>query len=158
MNVEAITLHLQENGIAYFLVAVVIIPLAVVFRRYTLPFLYHTAEYAIYCAVAHTVIGGLTRAFSWFRAETAFKSYSGQLSPDFVPMTTPLNMNFWQRSLYSPQWLFWFEIAVALLLVYVVIFIRPAKFKQKPYVSKKPKPGQISSGNATTRHYGVSAK
>lgn len=157
MNTEAITLHLQENGVAYFVGSVVLIPLLVVFRKYTLPVLYHTAEYAIYCAIAHVLIGGLTRVFSWFRAETSFKNYSGDLSPDFVAFTTPLNSGFWQRELYSPQWLFYFEIAVALLLLYVVIFVRPIKFKQKPYKSKKPAPGALSS-TSTEKRYGVAAK
>ncbi len=158
MNTEAISLHLQENGVAYFVAAVVLIPLIVVFRKYTLPVLYHTVEYALYCAVAHVLIGGLTRAFSWFRGETSFKNYNGDLSPSFVPFTTPLNLNFWQRELYSPQWLFWFEVGVAVMLLYVVIFIRPVKFKQKPYKSKKPAPGQISSGAKSAKHYGVTAK
>ena len=157
MNTEAITLHIQENGIVYFGVAVVLIPLIVVFRKHTLPVIYHAAEYLLYCAVAHVLLGGLVRAFSWFRGETTFKNYDGSMSAQFTPFTTPLNLNFWQRELYSPQWLFWFEIGVAVLLLYVVLFIRPVKFKNKPQVNKKPKPGQLSS-NMGQRRYGVSAK
>jgi hypothetical protein len=157
MNTEAIMLHLQENGIAYFAGAVVLIPLSIVFRKYTLPVLYHTCEYVLYCAVAHTLIGGLTRAFSWFRSETAFKSYSGDVSSEFKPFTTPLNQNFWQRELYSPQWMFWFEVGVALLLLYIVIVVRPVKLKQKPYKSKRPAPGQISAGNRP-KQYTMKAK
>ncbi len=159
MNVEPLIAHLQENGVAYFLGALVGIPLLVVFRKYTVPFFLHTVEYLLYCACAHVLIGGLTRAFSWFRAETAFKSYSGEVSADFVPFSTPIAMNFWQRELYSPEWLFWFECCIGVLLLYVVIFIRPVKFKQKPYKSKRPAPGQLSShGSGRPKEYTVGAK
>ena len=158
MNADALVLHLQHNGIAYFVGAMVVIPLIVVFRKYSLPFLFHVGEYLVYCALAHVMISGLTRAFSWFRGETSFKNYAGELEADFVPFTTPLNLNFWQRELYSPEWLFWFECGVAALLLYVVIFLRPVKFRNKTYESRKPKPGNLSAKRTTPRAYRAATK
>lgn len=157
MNFEPIILHVQEYGFVYFGVALVSIPLIVVFRKYTLPFIYHTVEYALYCSVAHFFIGGLTRAFSWFRGQTTFKSFDD--SEPVASFTTPLTNGFWQKDLYTPEWLFWFEIGVAVLLLYVVVIVRPVKFKQKPYKSRKPKPGQLSSRDGRpAKQYTVNVK
>jgi hypothetical protein len=145
MNLDAITLHLQVNGVAYFVGAMVVIPLLVVFRKYTLPFLYHTVEYVAYVTIAHVFIGGLVRTFSWFRGETSFKNYNGDLSADFKPFTTPMTGEVWNRSLYTPLWVFWFEVVVAVILLYVVVFVRPIKFHNKTYSNKKPAPGKLSS-------------
>jgi hypothetical protein len=156
MNFEPIILHVQEYGIAYFGIALVILPLLVVFRKYTLPFIYHSVEYILYCAVAHVMIGGLVRAFSWFRSETTFKSFDD--SAPVASFKTPIAQGFWQKELYNPEWLFWFEVGVAALLLYVVIFVRPVKFKQKPYKSKKPAPGQLSSRDGRPKQYTVNVK
>lgn len=156
MNFEPITLHVQEYGIVYFGAAIVVIPLLVVFRKYTLPVIYHGVEYLLYCAVAHILIGGLTRAFSWFRSETTFKAFDDKTP--VAGFTTPLTNGFWQKDLYNPEWLFWFEIGVAVLLLYVVVVIRPVKFKHKPYKSRKPAPGQLSSRDARPKQYSVNIK
>jgi len=138
--------NIQSNAAMYAVGAVAALVITLVFRKWVLPFLYHTAEYIAYCTVAHFLLGGFVRAFSWFRGETEFKNFKGDLDPAWAPYTTPLDLNFWQMNLYNPQWLFWLEAIMAAGLLYVVIVIRPTRLKHKPIESKRPKPGARSGG------------
>lgn len=130
MTLDTIMQHVQDNLAAYAVGGVVALAIILVFRKYTIPFLYHTGEYLFYCTVIHVVLSGLIRAFSWFRSETTFKNYDGGLSKDFEAYTTPVSLNFWQKELYNPEWLFWVEVVLAVVLLYVVIVIRPTKFNR----------------------------
>lgn len=154
MNLDAIVQHVQANLAVYGVAVAVVVPVIFIFRKYTIPFLYHTAEYVIYFGVFHMLFAGLTRAFSWFRVETAFKNYDGSISKDFHPYTTPVNLDFWKIDQYSPHWLFWFEVSVAAMLLYVVIVVRPTRFnkrnnkrhaRQKAAKAVKPQGGRYGS-------------
>ena len=146
MSIDTISVHVQDHAAAYAVGGVIFLIVTVVFRKFMLPLLYHTAEYLAYCTVAHVLLGGFVRTFSWFREETEFKNFKGETLSTFKPFTTPLDLNFWQQSLYNPHWLFWFEAVIAAGLLYVVVVIRPTRLRHKTYKSKKPAPGAISGG------------
>ncbi len=148
MNTDNLISNLQSNAAIYAVAAAAALVITVVFRKWVIPFLYHTVEYAIYFAAAHSFLAGFVRAFSWFREETEFKNFKGDVVGDWTPYTTPFSLDFWQMSLYNPQWLFWLELAIAALLLYVVVIIRPTRLKAKPMQNKKPKPGEISGGSS----------
>ncbi len=97
-------------------------------------------------------MGGFVSAVSWFREETEFKNFRGDLDPGWSPYTTPLNLDFWQMQYYNPRWLFWFELFLAVFLLYVVIVIRPTRLKHKAVQSKKPKPGQLSGSSGSSSY------
>jgi len=147
MNVDEILEHLQANAAAYAIGGVTALIIIVAFYKYVKPVLYHTAEYLLYCTVVHMFLAGFVRAFSWFREETQFKNFKGDLDPGWSPYTTPVTNAFWKKEFYNPEWLFWVEVGLAAFLLYVVIVIRPVRLKHKAVLSKKPKPGEISSGS-----------
>jgi len=137
---QSIMEQIQEYGVIIAIVALVVIPLIYTFRKYTYPLLYHTAEYLVYCAIVHVVIGGLLRFFSYFHEETKFKNFNGTMKDGWVPYSNPVNLQFWDKSLYTPEWFFYFECVLAVGLLYVVIFIRPTRFKSNnAYQQKKDK-------------------
>jgi hypothetical protein len=127
---ESAVAFLQEHGAMLAVLAAILLPLGYVFRKFTVPFLFHTAEFAIYVSVFHVVLHGLVRMFSWFRAETEFRNFDGSLRDDFNPIQTPLFHQFWNRELYSPEWLFYVELAAVGVMLYLVIVVRPTRFAQ----------------------------
>ncbi len=132
-------------------------PLLYLFRKQTLPVIYHSVEFVIYCGVVHYVIGGVMRVASWYRSETSFRNTDGSLAKEFTPFTTPLNLHFWEKELYNPQWFFYVEVVVAVLLLYVVIFIRPTRFKRNVYKGRTGKP-QKTKKTASTRKPGLASR
>jgi hypothetical protein len=145
--------QIQQNGAIIAVVALVGIPLIYTFRKYTYPAIFHTAEYSIYFAVVHLIVAGLTRAGAYFALETKFKNYNGTIKDTYVEYTTPW-VQFWDKTLYAPQGLFYFECVMALILLYVVIFIRPMRIKSNnAYKKKKDKAREqaaaVRTGGAT---------
>ena len=125
--------HVEQNLTIYVLAVVIIAPLLYLFRKQAVPVIYHSIEYAIYCSVFHFFLGGLLRVGSWYRSETSFRNTDGSLAKEFKPFTTPLNWHFWEKELYQPQAVFYVEAVAALLILYVVIFIRPTRFRRNVY-------------------------
>jgi hypothetical protein len=129
--------QIQQHGAIIAVVVLLVIPLLYTFRKYTYPTLYHATEYVIYCAAVHLVLGGLLRFFSYFHEETKFKNYNGTMKEGWTAYTNPLNLQFWDKSQYSPEWFFYAECAVAVGLLYVVIFLRPTSFKSNNAYKKQ---------------------
>ena len=148
---DTIIQHVEQNLAIYAIAVALGAPLLYLFRRQTVPVIYHSIEYAIYCGLFHFFFGGLLRVGSWFRSETSFRNMDGSLAEEFKPFTTPLNWHFWEKELYQPQAVFYVEAVAALLILYVVVFIRPTHYKRNIYrgrveVPKKVK--KISPGDA----------
>lgn len=135
---DAVITFFQEYGAMIAVGLAIILPLGYVFRKYTVPLVFYTLEYATYVAIFHVVLHGIVSMFSWFRGETEFKNFDGSLRDDFVAITTPLYDGFWIRELYSPEWLFYFELVIAAGLLYVVTVVRPTRFgKNNKYKGNK---------------------
>ena len=150
--------HVEQNLTIYVIAVALGAPLLYLFRKQTVPVIYHSMEYAIYCGVFHFILGGLLRVSSWFRSETSFRNTDGSLAKEFVPFTTPLNWHFWEKELYQPQAVFYVEAVAALLILYVVIFIRPTRYKRNVYKPRietpqktKKKIVSASDAGATSR-------
>ncbi len=132
--------HVEQNLAIYVVAVALVAPLVYLFRKQTVPVIYHSMEYAIYCGVFHYFLGGLLRVASWYRSETAFRNTDGSLAKEFTPFTTPLNWQFWEKELYHPQAIFYVEAVAAVLILYVVIFIRPTRFKRNVYAPRTETP------------------
>lgn len=156
--------HIQTNGMTYVLAGVFVFPLLYLFRAQTVPIIYHTAEYIIYCTAFHYLVGGFFRVGWWYRSETAFKRPDGSLMDGLEPYTTPLNMHFWEKELYSPQGAFYFELVAAFAILYLVVVVRPMRYKrnvyrrriEKPLENRSPRPAHgpdpaISRNRMTSR-------
>lgn len=144
---DPIVQHLQDNLAVYAVAAAVLLPVAYVFRRQVVPFIYHTFEYLVYCTLTHILLGGFTRAASWFHEQTTFhNAIEAKRGP--TNWTTPISTNFWHKELYNPEWLFYMEIVLALGLLYVVVVIRPIRHRRNVYKgSKNKKPVQKKNIN-----------
>jgi len=111
--------------------AAIFLPIILITRKYSLPAILYVVEYTAYCVVAHLTVGGLTRTFSWFKSQTTFEALDDTGMEDRLGYTTPFNLDFWQKELYNPEWLFWLELGIAVALLYVVVMMRPLKFGGK---------------------------
>ncbi|MCH7959548.1 MAG: hypothetical protein IID08_05435 [Candidatus Hydrogenedentes bacterium] len=127
---DALLQNIQENAVAYGVTAAVLVPLIYAFRQHTFPIIFHTLEAAFYMCSFHLVLGGMVRFFQYFKSASHMENALGEAAATPV-MTTPINLNFWQRELYEPEWLFYFEVAAALALLFLVIKIRPVRYKGK---------------------------
>ncbi len=137
---DTIVQHIEEHLALYAVAVVFGVPVLYLFRKQTLVVIYHGLEYFIYCGAFHYLFGGAIRLASWFRAETSFKNADGSFAKEYVPYTTPLNLHFWEKELYNPQWFIYVEAAAAVLLLYVVTCIRPTRFKRNFHRVGKERP------------------
>ena len=125
---EPVISFFQENAAAIIILAVILLPLGYIFRKYTVPFILHSIEFFIYVSIMHVSLTGIVRVFSWFRAQTQFKNMDGSLDESFTPLFTPLYNHVWDRSAYSPEWLFYVELVLVAMTLYVVAVLRPTRF------------------------------
>lgn len=122
--------NIQENAVAYGVTAAVLIPLIYAFRQHTFPIIFHSLEAVFYMVTFHLVLGGMVRFFQYFKSASRMENALGEAAATPV-ITTPINMNFWQKELYEPEWLFYFEAGAALFLLFVVIKLRPVRYSGK---------------------------
>lgn len=125
MNIEVILEHLQANMVAYGIIALCILPILYMARKYVVPFIFYTLEILVYMVVVHVSVYTITRVAAWFRDSSSFDNAFGRKSEQ-TNWSTPL-LEFWQREAYEPSWVFWFEIVVSVLIVIAVFRYRPMK-------------------------------
>lgn len=152
---EAIQQHFQENLKYYIVIAVVVLPPLLYFRRYSLPFIAYVIEYCVYCVIMHVGMHVITYAGAWFKDQTTMKRARGLADQDYNPGWTTPWFEFWKRELYEPRWIFYVEIAFVVLIAILMWRYRPLRTqrkKPKPYGNKKntvgsagAKPGNYSS-------------
>lgn len=130
----------------YVVAVVVVVPLLYAFRRWTFPVIFHSVEGVFYFVCVHMVIAGMVRFFQYFKSETEMENALGP-GEQALAMTTPVNINFWQKDLYNPEWLFYFEIAVILGIAYVVLKLRPVNYKRKNRYKGKKAQGAKATKN-----------
>ena len=131
---DAVQEHLREHYKLYAGIFLVLLPPVVFFRRYSIPAILYAVEFVVYCILMHSLLGGLTRLASWFKAESAMKRAFDAAADSDPHWTTPF-MFFYDRTLYNPRWLFYFEI-VAMVAIVVLMRkyrpLRPQKKSQRP--------------------------
>ncbi len=155
---DTIIQHIEQHLALYVVAAVLGAPVLYLFRKRAVPVIYHSVEYIIYCGLFHYFIGGILRVMSWFRSETSFRNTDGSLAKEFTPFTTPLNLHFWEKELYQPQWFFYVEAVVAVLLLYLVIFIRPTRFKRSVYRRRTEQPQKKTKKKTSVREPGLASR
>jgi len=140
---EAITEHLKEYYRWYLLGAVCVLPAIIIFRRHVIPAIFYAVELAIYMALLHGATHLVVLLAGWFKDQSTMKRAQGLLGQDFNPgWTTPL-LEFWKRNEYQPQWLFYFEIVLVLLLISLMWRYRRPRMRRprKKTIAPKKKPG-----------------
>ena len=125
MEMEAVIEHIQANMVAYGIIALCILPVLYLGRKYVVPFVLYTLEILIYISILHVTVYTIVRVGAWFRDSSSFDNAFGRASEQ-TTWTTPL-LEFWDQEAYDPSWVYWFEIVVAVMIVIAVFRYRPMK-------------------------------
>ncbi len=122
-----IVLHIWEYRIAYAVGSVLSLVVIIVTRKWSLPFLFYTVETLIYLTIMHIVVHGFVVLVVWFYVNTQMRALRPDGTPAYVPdWQTPL-VDFWNRSGYIPEWIFYVELVLGGVIIFLVWRYRPPK-------------------------------
>ncbi len=143
---EAVMAHLHEHYAYYLVAAIILLPPLIIFRRWTVPGIQYTVEYVIYLALAHGALWVIVRVAAWFKDQSTMKRARGLDSESYNPGWETPWLEFWNKDLYTPHWLMYFEIAVAVILFgfmlkYRGIGTQRRKGRRRGEVAKRPAAG-----------------
>ncbi len=142
--------HLNEHQTYYVVGAIVfvaLLPVVYLTRRWSVPLIQYTLETIIYIVLMHFALGVITRVAAWFKDQSSMKRAFGTQNVEAPDWQNPW-LTFWDRTAYHPDWLFWFEIVAAVLIVPLVWRFRPMRVRRRP--QKKP-------SEAARKTYGYTA-
>lgn len=141
---EALMDHFREYSRLY-IILLCSLPFVFLLRRWVLPPILYAIEIAVYMVIMHVVTGGIVRFFAWFKEETQM-DWTDNLPKAVADWTTPW-FEFWRKELYEPTWLFYLEIAFAVIIIILVFKFRPMKTQK---VKKKPATASQNSKKLST--------
>jgi len=121
---ENILFVIRENWLPVSIAAIVLVGLLVATRRWISGPIQWTIELAIYAAMFHVVVHYVVRVARWFNLNSQM-TWRDQDRVD-SGWATPL-VQFWDRTLYSPEWIVYVELGMVLLMVFMMYRIRPMK-------------------------------
>ncbi|MCX5772147.1 MAG: hypothetical protein NTZ09_17990 [Candidatus Hydrogenedentes bacterium] len=127
---DAVQEHLREHYKLYIGIFLVLLPPVVFFRRYSIPAILYTIEFAVYCALMHSILGGVVRLASWFKAESAMKRAFDAAADSNPHWITPFRY-FYDRTQYHPAWLFYLEIVAVVAILVLMYKWRPLRAQKK---------------------------
>ena len=125
----------------YTALLVCLLPVLVMFRRQIFPVVCYLVELCFYLCAFHLVVHGTVRLARWFKLEST--TYVREKID--TGWQTPL-IEFWKRELYNPGWLFYFELAVAGIILYMMYRLRPFRVQKYKPRGNAPRKGLASSG------------
>lgn len=131
--------HIREHQTYYTaggVVFIALLPLIYLTRRWSVPLIQYTLETVIYVVCMHFGVGAVTRVAAWFKDQSSMKRAFDIRNIEAPGWTTPW-LRFWEREAYEPAGLFWFEVAAALFIVFLVWRYRPLRIKRKPVAPTK---------------------
>ena len=142
---EPLVEHFKEFYVYYLIGAACILPPLIFFRRFTVAAFMYLIELCIYLALMHGVMYGVIAVAAWFKDQSTMKRARGLIGETFDPgWTTPI-LRFWDKEGYEPQWLIYFEIGLAVLILYLMWKFRPPRMRRprkwRADWSKTSKPG-----------------
>jgi len=121
---ETLLAHIQEHlleygaGTAFVLIAVFFT------RKWTLPVIQWAIELCAYAAIFHVILHFIVAVAAWFNYESQMKMLKDERVA--TGWQTPL-FEFWNRELYKPSWVLWFEIAFAIGAFILMVRLRPMR-------------------------------
>jgi hypothetical protein len=123
---DEVIAHVQENLTGYLIMVGCALPIIIIFRKQTFPFIGLCFESALYFAIVHVVLSGIVRFFGWFRAASEMEA----LKPDGTSqvgqnLTTPIMEPWWDKTLYHPEGLIYLELAFIVLIIIGTFKYRP---------------------------------
>lgn len=123
---QALMEHLQARWAAYVGLFVCSLPLLYLGRRYVVPVVTFVLEIVFFVGILHVIIHGFTRLTAWYSEHTAVENSLIGVEPENPGWTTPL-AEFWNKSQYSPEWIFYVELALLCVITYIVWRYRPIR-------------------------------
>ncbi len=143
--------HIKANQTGYIAIVVCVVPILVIFKKYTAHVLLYIAEAAMYLALMHAAIGLLVRVAAWFKTSSSFDG-------EKIDWKTPW-LEVWDKTQYDPQWIAYFEIGACAVILFLMFKIKPLRTqkyvsmrKEAPKPQKKVKSGpshSISKGSVS---------
>jgi len=123
--------HLKEYYVAYVVVVICALPVLFFTRKWSVPIILYAIEVAIYLGLMHLAFFLLVRLTRWFKENSSMRALREDGRPVDAPeWGTPL-LEFWKREAYDPSWIIWVEVAVAVLIVFLVWRYRPMRVQRK---------------------------
>ncbi|MFP6581600.1 MAG: hypothetical protein VCD00_03475 [Candidatus Hydrogenedentota bacterium] len=122
-----ITLARENVGPLAFL-GVILVPLFIIYQKKAMPVVFHSVEYCVYVLLGHYVLWLMVSVADWYKEQTAMDAAEAVRSATFTTPANLLTENFIERSLYSPTWLYYFELVMMFVLLYVVVVVRPTTY------------------------------
>ena len=120
-----ITFAMENLGFAA-IVGILLILIIAVNQKKMMPFVYHSVECVVYFLAFHYLFWLGVSVANWYANETNPTEGFGFKTPGGL-----LSQNFADKALYTPVSLFYFEVAMAVLILYLVIVIRPTSYSGK---------------------------
>jgi hypothetical protein len=123
--VEPLISFARENVILFAILAVIFLPVAIIFQKSVAPLIFHTAEYILYVTLSHYILYAMVQTAAWYK-----DAAGGVIKTDDVYTTpmNPLTENFFDKSLYNPTGLFYFELLMVFGFLYLVVVVRPTSY------------------------------
>ncbi len=136
---DAAVAHLTQYWIFYAAGLAVLVPLVYFTRTYSAPIIQAVIEIMIYFTIFHTVLWCIVFLTAKFKDSTQLSW--NKTAP--TPWKTPL-LQFWDRALYEPAWLFYLEAVFAAGLIIAMIRMRPMRTqRRRRYESKPLRKGEV---------------
>ncbi len=128
---QIVSEHVQANMNYYIGGAVVLIPLIILTRKWSVPIILYVIEICVYLCVMHTIVHVVTRVTAWFKTSSSMRALQKDGRPiDAVDWTTPL-VSFWDKTLYDPEWVIYVEMVFAVIVLVLVFWLRPMKTQKR---------------------------
>ena len=143
---EPLVDHFKQYYGYYAMGALCVLPVIILFRRYSVPTIMYAMELCIYMALLHCLTYGVVVFASWFKDQSTMKRARGLVGDDYNPgWKTPI-LEFWKRKEYNPEWLFYLEIALLFVVLVLMWKFRPlrARRPRKKTANAKKKPIQYN--------------
>ncbi|MCA1902631.1 MAG: hypothetical protein LDL53_10510 [Candidatus Hydrogenedens sp.] len=134
---DIIYTHLLEHWQTYAIIAVFMVPIIFLTRKWSLPLIFYGIESCIYFVIMHIIVHYFVALVVWFKVNTDMKMLREEGKPPEVPdWGTPL-IDFWNKNSYIPPWIAYVEIVFVILILLLVFKYRPPKLG--PVKSKRAK-------------------
>lgn len=148
---EPIITAIRENLTIVAVIAVLLVPAIYFMQQKAAAFVFHTIEYFVYVLLMHYMLYAMVQVAAWYKQSTAMTVVE-EGAERAMPFNTPagiISENFFNRALYNPTWLFYFEAIMCVALLYLVVVVRPTayggsnNFKGDKERGMKPQPGGV---------------
>lgn len=106
--------------------ALVVFIIIAMFKKTLMPIVYHCIELVVYFLACHYIIWMGTSLCNWYANET-----NPSEGYDFKTPAGLISQNFADKTLYNPTSLFYFEVIIAVALMYLVVVVRPTSYSGK---------------------------